>query len=539
VSAYRNGNTHYSPVNYETRDEWESYANWLKRHVAVSFALEPEPPRPPLKPEVFGKWNGNGYTCEKVYFESLPGFFATGNLFRPSENPANKHPGILCPHGHWPDGRLHDRDVRGSIIARCIQFARMGAVVFSYDTIGNNDSCQLSHRQFEGDEHYGMSLMALQTWNSIRSVDFISELPDVDDTRIGVTGTSGGGTQTFALTAVDRRITVAAPICMISYQMQGGCLCENAPLLRIDATSVDIARLFAPKPMFMGSCTGDWTKDTAEEELPAIKNIYRVYGGEESLMHHHIDFEHNYNQEMREHVYGFFNKYLFGKSSGDPIEETEIGRPPHRDRLVWWGRKAPEEISQTELQQIWRDRAESILLPYLKSPESVRTGLGDLLPHSLGVTLDSVEQFAGKDPQSIDVNRSGNELTIAEKRPLSYPEEQIRYFSAYNRTPFADRVHEILGILQKMDDGVKLIGLQAAGPAVLAVAALSDKVAEVEADMNGFDASKDEDWQRHLDTPSIRQIGGLATIFARIGRRPLVIRNASDSAIELKEKYAH
>ena len=538
MSAYRDIKTHYSPVNYKTREEWGSYANWLKRHVAVSLALEPEPPRPPLKPEVFGKWAGRGYTCEKVYFESLPGFFATGNLYRPSENPEKKHPGILCPHGHWADGRLHDRDARGSVIARCIQLARMGAVVFSYDMIGYNDSCQLSHRPFEGEEHFGLSLMALQTWNSIRFVDFISDLPDVDETRIGVTGASGGGTQTFALTAIDSRISIAAPICMISYQMQGGCACENSPLLRIDATNVDIARLFAPKPMFMGSCTGDWTKDTAEEELPAIKNIYRIYDSEDNLMHHHIDFEHNYNLEMREQVYRFFNKYLFMQSSSDPINETDVGRPPHRDRLVWWGRKSPEEISRDELRRIWRERSEAILRPHLKSPKSARTRLGDLLPHALGVTLTSVEQFAGKDAQSIEVNRSGKQIKITEKLPLTYPEDQIRYFSAYNRTPFADRVHEILGILQDMDDGVKLIGVQNAGPAVLIAAALSGKVVEVEADMNGFDALKDEDWQRHMDTPSIRQIGGLATVFAQIGGRGLALRNASDLVLELKTKYA-
>jgi len=176
-------------------------------------------------------------------------------------------------------GRLHIDDYLGSVPSRCAALAQMGATVFSWDMVGYNDSCQVPHREFVGDELWGLSLMSLQTWNSVRALDFLLERPEVDPRQIGITGTSGGGTQTFAMTAVDgERLAAAAPICMISYSMQGGCLCENAPLLRIDATSVDLARLFAPKPMFMGSCTGDWTKNTPSLELPAMRAVYDLFG---------------------------------------------------------------------------------------------------------------------------------------------------------------------------------------------------------------------------------------------------------------------
>jgi len=147
VTEPRNLNTRYPPVTFDTLAGWEAYAAWLRRHVRVSLALEPEAPRSPLKARVFGRWEGDGYRCEKVHFESLPGFRVTGNLFRPMDGPLHRPtdgplhrptdgprhrpmdgapaariacgsprrcPGILCPHGHWADGRLHDRDPRGS-----------------------------------------------------------------------------------------------------------------------------------------------------------------------------------------------------------------------------------------------------------------------------------------------------------------------------------------------------------------------------------------------------------------------------------------
>ena len=539
MDTYRRLDTHFAPKKYRALDAWEERTRWLARHVAVSLALEPVPPRPELRAEGFGMWVGDGYTCEKVFFESLPGFYVTGNLLRPEGGSAKKKPAILCPHGHWADGRLHDRDPRGSVIARCIQFARMGGIAFSYDMVGYNDSCQQPHREFAAqDDLWGLSLMALQTWNSVRSFDFLTELPDVDASRIGVTGASGGGTQTFALTAVDSRVSVSAPICMISYRMQGGCICENAPLLRIDATNVEIASLFAPKPMFIGSCSKDWTKNTAEEEFPAIGNIYEMYGAAGDLMHHHIDFEHNYNREMREHVYGFLNRHLLGQPSSEPMAELEANVPPHRDRMVWWGRAAPEALSPEAMKRLWRIHAENALRSHLKTAESARTSLGALLPHSVGVTPTSIAEYVSMSTPGIEASREGPELSIRPAKTLAYPDEQIAYYSTYNRTPFADRVHEILGVLENAEAGVNLVGHGDAGPASLVAAALSDKTAEVDVDMSGFDDRSDEDWRMYMDTPAIRQIGGLATVFSLIGERPLTLRNASDSVLELKTRYA-
>ena len=159
---------------------------------------------------------------------------------------------------------------------------------------------------------WGLSLMGLQLWNAIRSVDFLESLPDVDNNRIGCTGASGGGTQTFMLTAVDDRIKVSAPVNMISAHMQGGCLCENAPNLRLDTSNIEIGALMAPKPLLLVSATGDWTKDTPKVEYPAIRSIYAHFDAEDKVHEVQIDADHNYNKDSREAVYAWFGKWFSG-----------------------------------------------------------------------------------------------------------------------------------------------------------------------------------------------------------------------------------
>src|SRR5207253_7233612 len=123
----------------------------------------------------------------------------------------------------------------------------------------------------------------LQTYNSIRALDWLSELPDVDPTRIGVTGASGGGTQTFMLCAVDPRPAVAFPAVMVSTAMQGGCTCENCDLLRVNTGNIELAALFAPKPLAMTGAN-DWTIEIATKGLPELKQLYKLFGAEENVM---------------------------------------------------------------------------------------------------------------------------------------------------------------------------------------------------------------------------------------------------------------
>jgi dienelactone hydrolase len=179
--------------------------------------------------------------------------------------------------------------------------------------VGYADSTALKHREGFTDadaELRQQSFMGLQTWNSIRSLDFLLSLPDVDPKRIGVTGASGGGTQTFLLCAIDDRPAVAFPAVMVSTAMQGGCVCENCSHLRVGTGNVELAGLFAPKPLGM-SGANDWTIDIEKKGLPELKALYKLYGAEDKVMAKCFpEFGHNYNQVSREVMYNWFNKHL-------------------------------------------------------------------------------------------------------------------------------------------------------------------------------------------------------------------------------------
>jgi hypothetical protein len=335
---------HYHPwTPAATKETWEKQARAIRERVLVSTGLWPMLPKEPLKPVIHGKIDRGDYTVEKVFFASLPGHYVTGNLYRPSKI-TGKMPGVLCPHGHWANGRLYDAGdkeaqkqlsqkaerylagARFPLQARMVGLARLGCVVFHYDMVGYADNKPLDHFGGMTDAEADLRLQSecgLQTFNSIRSLDFLLSLPDVDPHRIGVTGASGGGTQTFLLGAVDPRPTVAFPAVMVSTNMQGGCVCENAELLRVGINNVAIAALFAPKPLAM-SGAHDWTIDIETKGLPELKRVYNLYGeGDNVFAKCFPQFGHNYNQVSREMMYNWFNAHLnLGRKT--PIAEEDF-----------------------------------------------------------------------------------------------------------------------------------------------------------------------------------------------------------------------
>lgn len=331
-----------------SREAWDQRRETMRAKILLDTGLWPEPARTPLNAKIFGEVEGDGFTVAKVYFESLPGFLVTGNLYRPLGT--GPFPAVLTPHGHWQYGRLQNGPA-GSIPGRCIDLARQGYVVFSLDMIGYGDSRQFPHdwaksqaqlsadqplpyepRLFRGDfnfpeaQFHGLSLGGLQLWNSIRSLDFLAELPGVDSNRLAVTGASGGATQSLLLMAVDDRVRVAAPVNIIGAEKHPGCLCENVPGLWIGASTVEIAAAFAPKPLLLMSATEDpWTHSTPARELPMIRQFYALYGAEDRVHNVHVSAGHNYNLDTRKAVYDWFRQHL--DPPYDPVAPIEDGSP--------------------------------------------------------------------------------------------------------------------------------------------------------------------------------------------------------------------
>lgn len=306
---------------YATLADWERTAADIREHTLATTGLLPMPEKHPLNPRFSGRIERDGYSVEKVLLETWPGFFLGGSLYRPLGK-TGPCPAIINPHGHWPRGRVNNDPDLGSLPGRFINLALQGHVAFAYDMIGYNDTFQLPH-DFLGEREalWGISLLGLQLWNSIRAVDFVTSLPEVDPKRIGCTGASGGGSQTFVLTAVEPRIAASLPAVMVSAHMQGGCVCENAPSLRLRYNNVQIAACTAPRPLHLISCTKDWTKDTETVEYPAIRSIYRLYGAEDQVSFFIQDAYHNYNLASRESCYRFFGKVFLGETNAERLRE--------------------------------------------------------------------------------------------------------------------------------------------------------------------------------------------------------------------------
>ena len=400
----RDGGANFRPP--ATRQAWLDRAEHVRTQLLVSLGLWPMFPRTDLHPQVFGKLDRDGYTIEKVVLETLPGFTLSGNLYRPKGKPG-RLPLVLCPHGHWKDGRMNPE-----VQSRCIWWAkRLGCVVFMYDMVGYNDSKAFGH-EFLNDRlrRSGLSLFTLQTWNSIRALDWASSLPDVDPARIGCTGESGGGTQTFVLAAIDARIKVSAPVVMVSHKMQGGCLCENCAGLRIGTDNVEIAALTAPRPMKIVGAN-DWTDETMTVEYPTLKKVYALLGATDRLSADKYEFEHNYNQTTRNAVYAFMGRWLVGIEDSALTREGTV-KPEAPEALLTFGKDHPAPANLKTAAQLETDlvalvgRGIDSLAPGTNAVawEASRA----LLLTALKVRVGVVEP-AAFDLSSIDVRRSNRD----------------------------------------------------------------------------------------------------------------------------------
>ena len=291
---------------YTTAAAWEKRVADIKKQILKGVGLEKFPNKCPLNP-IFGeKRTFDGYDVQNVAFESLPGVYVTGSIYRPTKY-SGKPAGVLSPHGHWNKPGDVGR-YRPDAQKRFAAMARMGAIVFGYDMVG------YGQMQEFGWEHKSGQSLKLQLWNSIRSLDFLISL-GVDPKRIGCTGASGGGTQTFLLAAVDQRVAVSVPVVMVSAYFFGGCDCESGlPIHKskdYQTNNVEIAACAAPRPLMLVSDGGDWTKNNPVDEFPHNQYIYNLFGKKENVENVHLPNEqHGYEYNKRAAVYPFLAKHL-------------------------------------------------------------------------------------------------------------------------------------------------------------------------------------------------------------------------------------
>jgi dienelactone hydrolase len=407
--------------------DWEARKEYVRRQILVAEGLSQMPTKTPLNAVIHGKIERDGYTVEKVYFESAPGFFVTGNLYRPT-NVKGRVPGVMFAHGHWQDARLSlatPDKVRQEIAAGgerfenggrsifqslCVQLARMGCVVWQWDMLSDSDAIQIPRAivhsfakqrpEMNTTENWGLyspqaeahaqSIMGLQTWNAVRGLDFLLSLPEVDPARTAITGASGGGTQTMLLAAIDDRIKLSFPMVMVSTAMQGGCTCENASLLRVNTGNVEFAGLFAPKPQGMNTAN-DWTKELSAKGFPDLQKLYATYGAKDNvILQRGEHFPHNYNAVTRSAFYTFLNKH-FKLGFPSPVIERDY-EPLTREQLTVWDDKHPAPKAgdpefERKLLKWFTDDAEKQLRAAAATSDGLRKEIGGALDVLIGRTF--------------------------------------------------------------------------------------------------------------------------------------------------------
>jgi dienelactone hydrolase len=546
--AIRHTDFRFTMPKYTTLEEWEARKAHLKRQILIAAGLFPMADRTPVHAEVTGRIARADYTIEKVALETMPGYYLGGNLYRPL-HPKGKVPAVLTPHGHWTYGRL-ENSATFSGQALGVSLARQGYVAFAYDMVGYNDTPQTEHAfQSPTYQLWSFGPLSLQLWNSIRALDFVESLPEVDSRRIAVTGASGGGTQTFLLAAVDERVSYAAPVNMVSFQMQGGCECENAPGLRIGTSNVEIAAMMAPRPMLLVSATGDWTKNVPREEYPAIRSIYELYHQPDNVAVVQFEAEHNYNRLSREAVYGFFAKQFAGMGGGGKLtEDDEMPVEPLLSMLVWQGRSLPSNaVTQEQLFDEWKEsgrrrmatldaaaRRQAMLdtfhaewpaevLSERRGDEVVlsRAGRGDRIP---GVWLEGTgaatlvvhpdgAEAARRDPRVSALVTAGRPVLLVDVfqtgKAVVARDLSGKFLPSFNASDDANRVQDILTALAFLNarkaGNATVLGIGKAGVWAMFAKSMAPVEVTLSGDMERF-AGTDEDFLKSLFVPGIQLV---------------------------------
>lgn len=409
LQELRTLDSHFPPPAPVSKDEWQEQAEDIRTRIRVATGVWPRPQLAEPKPTIHSRRELEGYSVEAIYFESLPGLYVSGNLYRPLQQNDKPAPVVLCPHGHWREGRFYDAGerearkliasgaerfesaARNPIQARCVQLARMGCVVLQWDMIGYADADQISldraHGFREQDkatavtdegwllfspqaESHLQSVMGLQTLNALQAVRVAQALPSVDPERIAMTGASGGGTQTFITAAIEPEIAAAFPAVMVSTGMQGGCTCENACLLRVGIGNVDIAGCIAPRHLGL-TAADDWTRTMPADGFPQLRRLYGLFDVQDRVeLTPLLHFGHNYNHVSRVALYNWVNM-VFDLGHPTPVLESDFQRL-QPEQLTVWNEEHPQPAGgldfERQLLQRWHQDTDKTLRKAVEPP---------------------------------------------------------------------------------------------------------------------------------------------------------------------------
>jgi dienelactone hydrolase len=314
-----------------TLASWDGRLSLVREGLRRSFGRVPATPCQ-LEPEVLGTLFRDGYAIERLTFQSRPGVRVTANLYRP--DPASgRFPGVLSVHGHWAWARIDPH-----VQSRCIGLAKLGYVVLCIDAFGSGERAiepgpGTYHGALVGASLWpvGTPLLGLQVYDNRRAVDYLVSRPEVDSSRLAITGASGGGNQTLYAGATDERLLAVVPVCGIgtydAYLSTACCVCEVNVGGAVYATTGDLLALVAPRALLVINATRDafqFSVGEAAKSIAFARSRFRLMDQEQRIQHIAIDSGHDYNQSMREAMYGWLDRWLRGRGDGQPIPEPTM-----------------------------------------------------------------------------------------------------------------------------------------------------------------------------------------------------------------------
>lgn len=285
---------------YSDKSSWETRRDSVRQQVRELLTIdEALAGRVNAEPQFSKIRKYDGYTVQNFYLETEPGLYVCGSIYAPTSK--GKHPLIICPNGHFGDGRYNKAQQQ-----RLATLARMGAICVDYDLYGWGESAL----QVGSEGHHTPKAHVIQALNGISILDFMIKRKDVDTERVGVNGGSGGGSQTVLLSVLDPRYTAACPVVSLSSHFDGGCPCESGmPIMRAGGgtCNAELAAAFAPRPMCVVSDGKDWTSTVPEIEFPYLQRVYGFYGAADKVTNRHYLAEgHDFGPNKRNAVYDFF-----------------------------------------------------------------------------------------------------------------------------------------------------------------------------------------------------------------------------------------
>ena len=355
-----------TPVGAETKAEWEARRPDRQRQFRDMLGLDPLPEKTPLKAAVTGTLERDGVVIEKLHFQSRPGLYVTGNLYRPKEA-KGKLPAVLYVCGHANKGRDGNKTAYQD---HPRWFASNGYVCLAIDTLQLGEVAGKHHGAYNLGRWWwhsrGYTPAGVECWNAIRAVDYLLTRPDVDPDRIGVTGISGGGATTVWAAAADDRVKVAVPVSGMSDLedyvsnriINGHCDCMfGYNLYRWEWST--ILGLFAPKPLlFANSDADDIFPMGGNRRIAArLRTLYETLGAADNFDEYVSKGGHAYRPDLRTAVFAFFEKHLKGKAG--PVADADF--PPidgKRLRVFLEDNELPKDAINATVDEVFVPKAE-------------------------------------------------------------------------------------------------------------------------------------------------------------------------------------